>query len=129
MRSGFKKFAKASVATVVGAVAAVFLLPAGNAYAADKVGCDGRDDLLHLWAHETTGAITVSWDDCWANRGIVRLTHNPGSVERTWLDKVSTGNNDVTLYDCDVPNKVDVRRGNILNFPNRPMNLCAFEIK
>ena len=111
------KRAARSVA-VAFAVAAAFSLtvPTGTAVAIDHVPCKGGENFLKIWSH-SGGRQSV---DCYANRGKT-------SFGGWWVDKISTGNNDLIYYDAN-GDSVKISRWHEISFPNRPPKVKAIEI-
>ncbi|MEU3567867.1 beta/gamma crystallin domain-containing protein [Kitasatospora sp. NPDC036755] len=101
------------------AAAATFTvgLPNSGAFAIDHVPCDGgRNDFLKIWSH-LDGRDSV---DCYANGG---RTDFGG----WWVDRISTGNNDLT-YDDVNGDSVRIERWTDITFPNRPPRVAAIQI-
>lgn len=111
------KFGARTTATGL-ALAAAFTMagPAGTASAIDKVQCNPDAQFLKIWSHSGNRTSV----DCYANRG---KTDFGG----WWMDKISTGNNDVKYYDVN-GDVVRVNRGKVISFPNRPAKVKAIEI-
>ncbi|MCO5999989.1 beta/gamma crystallin domain-containing protein [Actinoallomurus rhizosphaericola] len=106
-----KPIKRASI--TVGAAALVLSFIPGQAFATDVVSC-GRTDYLQLWYHDGSG---YSDTMCFANAGTIY----PWQGQARWIDKVSTGNNDVVIHD-DNGTDVYISRNNIVTYPNRPMS-------
>ncbi|MFE4517022.1 beta/gamma crystallin domain-containing protein [Kitasatospora sp. NPDC056783] len=105
--------------TVAFAAAAAFTVavPSGNAFAIDHVPCDGnRNDFLKIWSH-LDGRDSV---DCYANGGRT-------SFGNWWVDRISTGNNDLVYYDAN-GDSVKVPRWTDITYPNRPPLVKDIEI-
>lgn len=100
------------------AVAATFTVgvPSGNAFAIDHIQCVGGEDFLKIWSH-SGGSESV---DCYANAG----TTDFGGW---WIDRISTGNNDLIYYD-DNGDSVKIERWNDITFPNRPPKVDSIQI-
>ncbi|MEV7045661.1 beta/gamma crystallin domain-containing protein [Amycolatopsis sp. NPDC051061] len=108
---------KAAVTLTAAAVALCSLfVTAGTASAATKVPCTGSD-LLEIWWHSHSG--DASAHECFANSGTVTV--------RAWVDKISTGNNDITYFDFN-GSVVSISRWNIVTFPNNPPDVDAINI-
>lgn len=106
-----------TVAAALAAAAAFTMMgPAGTASAIDHVTCDPGAGYLKIWSH-SNGRDSV---DCYANRG---KTNFGG----WWVDKISTGNNDVKYYDAN-GDVVKIDRGRTISYPNRPPKVKAIEI-
>lgn len=91
-------------------------VPTGNAYAIDHVECRGGEDFLKIWSH-SGGTTSV---DCYANRGRT-------GFGGWWVDKISTGNNDLIYYDAN-GDSVKIERWHEITFPNRPPKVVSIEI-
>ncbi|MCX4970133.1 oxidoreductase [Streptomyces sp. NBC_00654] len=116
MISKTKRIAR-SVAVAFAATAAVTMaLPSGNAYAIDHVECRGGENFLKIWSH-LDGRSSV---DCYANGGRT-------SFGGWWVDRISTGNNDLIYYD-ENGDSVRVNRWTDITFPNRPPKVKDIEI-
>ncbi|MEV5594988.1 beta/gamma crystallin domain-containing protein [Streptomyces sp. NPDC052496] len=112
-----KKRVGRSVAVAFAAAAAFTMtMPTGSAYAIDKVECRGGENFLKIWSH-SGGRQSV---DCYANRG---RTNFGG----WWVDKISTGNNDLIYYDAN-GDSVRINRWTEITFPNRPPKVNSIEI-
>ncbi|MFJ9447389.1 beta/gamma crystallin domain-containing protein [Kitasatospora sp. NPDC101235] len=101
------------------AAAATFTVgpPSSDAFAIDHVQCDGgRNDFLKIWSH-LDGRDSV---DCYANGG---RTDFGG----WWVDRISTGNNDLTYFDVN-GDSVRITRWTDITFPNRPPRVAAIQI-
>ncbi|WP_239010302.1 beta/gamma crystallin domain-containing protein [Streptomyces sp. 769] len=68
-----------------------------------KFGSDGRDSV-----------------DCYANRGRT-------DFDEWWVDRISTGDNDLIYYD-ENGDSVKIERWHDITFPNRPPKVSAIEI-
>ncbi|MCC9307817.1 oxidoreductase [Kitasatospora sp. RB6PN24] len=92
-------------------------VPSGPAVAIDHVQCvGGRDDFLKIWSH-LDGRDSV---DCYANGG---RTDFGG----WWVDRISTGNNDLIYYDAN-GDSVKIERWHDITFPNRPPKVVSIQI-
>ncbi len=100
------------------AAAAAFTMtgPATTASAINKVTCNPGAGYLKIWSH-MNGRDSV---DCYANRGKTNFGN-------WWVDKISTGNNDVKYYDAN-GDVVKINRGKTISYPNRPPKVKAIEI-
>ncbi|MEU3064285.1 beta/gamma crystallin domain-containing protein [Streptomyces subrutilus] len=116
MMSRTKKAAR-SVAVAFAAAAAFTMVVPGNAYAIDHIPCRGGEDYLKIWSHDGAGRSSV---DCYANRGRT-------SFGGWWIDKISTGNNDLIYYDVN-GDSVKIERWHEISFPNRPPKVGDIEI-
>ncbi|MFE7192638.1 beta/gamma crystallin domain-containing protein [Kitasatospora sp. NPDC057541] len=106
-----------TVVTFAAAAALTLGVPGGSAYAIDHVQCDGgRNDFLKIWSH-LDGRDSV---DCYANGG---RTDFGG----WWVDRISTGNNDLTYFDVN-GDSVRIERWHDITFPNRPPRVAAIQI-
>ncbi|MER5971180.1 beta/gamma crystallin domain-containing protein [Streptomyces sp. NPDC002055] len=99
------------------AAAGMFTLigPSGSA-AAEQVPCRDGENFLKIWSHGSRH----NGESCWANAGVYKIDG--------WVDRVSTGNNDITMYDFNGA-VVDVNRWNDISYPNRPLHIWKFRIK
>ncbi|KIF74937.1 oxidoreductase [Streptomyces sp. 150FB] len=111
------KRAVRSVAVAFAAAATfTMIVPTSSAYAIDHVECRGGENFLKIWSHNG-GKQSV---DCYANRG---RTNFGG----WWVDKISTGNNDLIYFDAN-GDSVKIARWHEISFPNRPPKVNAIEI-
>ncbi|MFE9252920.1 beta/gamma crystallin domain-containing protein [Streptomyces sp. NPDC007088] len=108
MRSGAVAFAAAAAFTMT--------VPTGDAFAIDHIPCRAGENYLKIWSH-LNGRTSV---DCYANRG---KTNFGG----WWVDKISTGNNDLIYSDAN-GDSVKIDRWHEISFPNRPPKVNAIEI-
>ncbi|MYS85303.1 beta/gamma crystallin domain-containing protein [Embleya scabrispora] len=116
MISKSKRVAR-SIAVAVAAAATLSLgVPGGNAYAIDHVQCVGGENFLKIWSH-LDGRESV---DCYANGG---KTDFGG----WWVDRISTGNNDLIYYDVN-GDSVKIERWHDITFPNHPPRVAAIQI-
>ncbi|MFB6824364.1 beta/gamma crystallin domain-containing protein [Streptomyces virginiae] len=109
-----KVFRSAAVAFV--AAASLTITIPGNAYAIDHVECRGGENFLKIWSH-SDGRQSV---DCYANKGRT-------GFGGWWVDKISTGNNDLIYYDAN-GDSVRINRWTEITFPNRPPKVNSIEI-
>ncbi|MFC0600270.1 beta/gamma crystallin domain-containing protein [Streptomyces palmae] len=116
MISKAKKAARSAAVALAAAGAFSMLMPAGNAYAIDHVECRGGEDFLKIWSH-MNGQQSV---DCYANRGRT-------SFGGWWVDRISTGNNDLIYYDAN-GDSVRINRWTDITFPNHPPKVKDIEI-
>ncbi|GAA0454795.1 hypothetical protein GCM10009544_16930 [Streptomyces stramineus] len=116
MISKAKKAMCSAAAAFAAAGALTVAVPTGNAFAIDHVECRGGENFLKIWSHNG-GRQSV---DCYANRG---RTDFGG----WWVDKISTGNNDLIYYDAN-GDSVKIERWHEITFPNRPPKVKAIEI-
>ncbi|THA30391.1 oxidoreductase [Streptomyces sp. A1277] len=100
------------------AAAASFTIavPSGSAFAIDHVECRGGENFLKIWSHNG-GRQSV---DCYANAG---RTNFGG----WWVDRISTGNNDLIYYDAN-GDSVKIPRWTDITFPNLPPKVNSIEI-
>ncbi|MFF3124438.1 beta/gamma crystallin domain-containing protein [Streptomyces sp. NPDC057908] len=111
------KRAARSVAVALATTAALTIgMPSGNAFAIDHVQCVGGEDFLKIWSH-LDGRESV---DCYANGG---KTDFGG----WWIDRISTGNNDLIYYDAN-GDSVKIERWHDITFPNHPPRVVAIQI-
>ncbi|MFF1798702.1 beta/gamma crystallin domain-containing protein [Kitasatospora sp. NPDC058263] len=115
MISKTRKFVSAAVATFAAAAALTVAVPS-SAYAIDHVECRGGENFLKIWSH-LDGRQSV---DCYANGGRTDF----GSW---WVDRISTGNNDLIYYDAN-GDSVRINRWTDITFPNRPPLVKSIEI-
>lgn len=105
------------IGIIAGAAALLMSLTPGQAFASSNINIPsnvpcGPSDYLQIWFHDDSG----SHDQCWANAGVFY----PWTGKTIWLDKISTGNNDVVIHD-DNGTDVYISRWNIVTYPNRPI--------
>lgn len=106
-----------SLAVALTAAAAfTVVMPGGAAFAIDHVQCVGGENFLKIWSH-LNGRESV---DCYANSG---KTDFGG----WWVDRISTGNNDLIYYDAN-GDSVKIERWHDITFPNRPPKVVAIQI-
>ncbi|MEU8587355.1 beta/gamma crystallin domain-containing protein [Streptomyces sp. NPDC048664] len=106
-----------SMAVTLAAAATIALgMPGGNAFAIDHVQCVGGENFLKIWSH-LDGRQSV---DCYANAG---KTDFGG----WWVDRISTGNNDLIYYDAN-GDSVKIERWHDMTFPNHPPKVVAVQI-
>ncbi|MEU8737397.1 beta/gamma crystallin domain-containing protein [Streptomyces halstedii] len=97
--------------------------PANVASAMSQTPCN-TGDLLHIWGHYTRPLIvgpSGPFEFCAANAGTMGL--GPGA----WVDKISTGNNDIQMNDANGAT-VRISRWNIVTYPNQPPNITSIQI-
>ncbi|MEK8173157.1 beta/gamma crystallin domain-containing protein [Streptomyces sp. M19] len=116
MISKIKRAARSAAVALAATAALTVGLPGGNAYAIDHVQCVGGENFLKIWSHDG-GRQSV---DCYANAG---KTDFGG----WWVDKISTGNNDLIYYDAN-GDSVKIERWHEISFPNRPPKVVAIQI-
>ncbi|MGV4926680.1 oxidoreductase (plasmid) [Streptomyces sp. BHT-5-2] len=116
MISKTKKVARSVGVAFAAAATLTIAVPTGNAFAIDHVTCRGGENFLKIWSRNG-GSQSV---DCYANAG---KTDFGG----WWVDKISTGNNDLIYYDAN-GDSVRVERWHEITFPNRPPKVTAIEI-
>lgn len=92
MISRTKRGVSTAVAAFAAAAAFSMVGPVGTAFAIDRVECTPGENFLKIWSHSPTNrADSVA---CYANGGKT-------SFEGWWVDRISTGNNAVILYDAN----------------------------
>ncbi|MYV99316.1 beta/gamma crystallin domain-containing protein [Streptomyces sp. SID3343] len=116
MISKSKRVARSMAVSLAAAAMLALGLPSGNAYAIDHVQCVGGENFLKIWSH-LDGRESV---DCYANGG---KTDFGG----WWVDRISTGNNDLIYYDVN-GDSVKIERWHDITFPNRPPRVAAIQI-
>ncbi|MCS0635065.1 oxidoreductase [Streptomyces sp. LP05-1] len=116
MISRTKRIARSMVVAAAATVTVTMAMPAGNAFAIDHVECRGGENFLKIWSH-LDGRSSV---DCYANKGRIGF----GSW---WVDRISTGNNDLVYYDVN-GDSVRVNRWTDITFPSRPPKVRDIEI-
>lgn len=116
MISRTKKAARSVAVAFAAAAAFTMTVPIGNAFAIDHVACRAGENFLKIWSH-SGGRQSV---DCYANRGRI-------SFGGWWVDKISTGNNDLIYYDAN-GDSVKIDRWHEISFPNRPPRVSVIEI-
>ncbi|MET7300748.1 beta/gamma crystallin domain-containing protein [Embleya sp. NPDC005575] len=116
MISKSKRIARSMAVAVAAAATLALGLPGGNAYAIDHVQCVGGENFLKIWSH-LDGRESV---DCYANAG---RTDFGG----WWVDRISTGNNDLIYYDVN-GDSVKIERWHDITFPNRSPRVAAIQI-
>jgi hypothetical protein len=97
--------------------------PANAAPAMNQTPCT-TDDLLHIWGHYSRPLIvgpSGPFEFCAANAGTMRLGVG------AWVDKISTGNNDIQMNDANGAT-VRISRWNIVTYPNQPLNITSIQI-
>ncbi|MFB7948242.1 beta/gamma crystallin domain-containing protein [Kitasatospora phosalacinea] len=97
--------------------------PANDAHAMNQTPCT-TSDLLHIWGHYSRPLIvgpSGPFEYCAANAGTMQL----GSG--AWVDKISTGNNDIQMNDANGAT-VRISRWNIVTYPNQPPNVTSIQI-
>ncbi|MET8755801.1 beta/gamma crystallin domain-containing protein [Streptomyces sp. NPDC004667] len=109
------RFVRSAAVTFVAAASLTLTTP-GNAFAIDHVECRGGENFLKIWSH-SGGRQSV---DCYANRGRT-------GFGGWWVDKISTGNNDLIYYDAN-GDSVRINRWTEISFPNRPPQVNSIEI-
>ncbi|MGW5095388.1 beta/gamma crystallin domain-containing protein [Streptomyces nodosus] len=106
-----------SLAMALSAAAAFTVaVPSSTAFAIDHIQCVGGENYLKIWSH-LNGRQSV---DCYANAG---KTDFGG----WWVDRISTGNNDLIYYDAN-GDSVKIERWHDITFPNRPPKVRAIQI-
>ncbi|MFJ2910983.1 beta/gamma crystallin domain-containing protein [Streptomyces sp. NPDC087228] len=116
MISKTTRAARSMAVAFAAAAAFTMTMPTSNAFAIDHVPCRGGENFLKIWSH-SDGRESV---DCYANRGKT-------SFGGWWIDKISTGNNDLIYYDAN-GDSVKIERWHEISFPKRPPKVNAIEI-
>ncbi|MCX5384440.1 beta/gamma crystallin domain-containing protein [Streptomyces sp. NBC_00083] len=116
MISKTKRIVRSATVAVAAAAAFTVVMPTGNAFAIDHVECRGGENFLKIWSH-SGGRQSV---DCYANKG---RTDFGG----WWVDRISTGNNDLIYFDAN-GDSVRIDRWHDITFPNRPPKVKSIEI-
>jgi Beta/Gamma crystallin len=109
------KVARISAMAVAAAATLTMVVP-GTALAIDHIPCRAGENYLKIWSH-AGGNDSV---DCYANRGRTDFYN-------WWVDKISTGNNDL-IYTDDNGDSVRVDRWHEITYPNRPPKVKYIEI-
>lgn len=104
------------LATFAAAATITVTIPAGPAFAINEVECRAGENFLKIWSH-MSGRDRVR---CFANRGKM----NFGGW---WVDRISTGNNDLIYSDAN-GDSVRINRWTDISYPNRPPKVDAIEI-
>ncbi|MER5554602.1 beta/gamma crystallin domain-containing protein [Streptomyces sp. NPDC002793] len=117
MISKTKRAARTMVTALAATAAFTMVMPTGTAYAINEVSCAEQGDFLRIMSHHSTG---IKSEDCYANRGKL-------DFGGWWIDKISTGNNDVRLHDANGA-VVSIARHRVVTFPNNPPKINAIEI-
>ncbi|WP_406350960.1 oxidoreductase [Streptomyces sp. NBC_01635] len=97
--------------------------PANTALAMNQTPCT-TGDLLHMWGHYSRPLIvgpSGPFEFCAANAGTMGLGAG------AWVDKISTGNNDIQMNDAN-GTPIRISRWNIVTYPNRPPNITSIQI-
>ncbi|MEV5410269.1 beta/gamma crystallin domain-containing protein [Thermopolyspora sp. NPDC052614] len=92
-------------------------LPAEIAHATNEVFCAGRRDFLIITWH-TSISRGIS---CFANAGYVNI------LGGTWVDEISTGNNDI-IYDDMNGDRVFIKRWTVERYWDMPRHVKGFTI-
>ncbi|MEU3566922.1 beta/gamma crystallin domain-containing protein [Kitasatospora sp. NPDC036755] len=116
MISKTKKIVSSVTAAFAAAAVLTVAVPSGNAFAIDHVECRGGENFLKIWSH-SDGRQSV---DCYANAGRT-------SFGNWWVDRISTGNNDLIYYDAN-GDSVRIPRWTDITYPNRPPLVKDIEI-
>ncbi|WP_164540855.1 beta/gamma crystallin domain-containing protein [Streptomyces abyssomicinicus] len=112
-----KRTARTMVTALAAAAAFTMIVPTGTAFAINEVSCAEQGDFLRIQSHHSTG---LKSEDCYANAG-------KADFGGWWIDKISTGNNDVRLHDAN-GSVVTIPRHRVVSYPNRPPKVNAIEI-
>ncbi|MEU0516807.1 beta/gamma crystallin domain-containing protein [Streptosporangium sp. NPDC006007] len=116
MISKSKKNIRSMAVALAATAAFTIAIPAGPAFAINHVRCVGGENFLKIWSH-LGGRYSV---DCYANGGKT-------GFGGWWVDRISTGNNDLIYYDAN-GDSVRINRWNDITFPNRPPKVIAIQI-
>ncbi|MFI2608711.1 beta/gamma crystallin domain-containing protein [Kitasatospora sp. NPDC018619] len=116
MISKTKKLVTSATAALAAAAALTVAVPSGNAFAIDHVECRGGENFLKIWSHNGNRQSV----DCYANAGRT-------SFGNWWVDRISTGNNDLIYYDAN-GDSVRIPRWTDITYPNRPPLVKDIEI-
>ncbi|MFJ4902752.1 beta/gamma crystallin domain-containing protein [Streptomyces sp. NPDC088727] len=116
MISKTKRVARSLGVAIAATAAVTMVMPTSNAFAIDHVECRGGEHFLKVWSH-LDGRTSV---DCYANKGRTGF----GSW---WVDRISTGNNDLIYYDAN-GDSVRINRWTDITFPNNPPRVKDIEI-
>ncbi|MEV7215190.1 beta/gamma crystallin domain-containing protein [Kitasatospora cineracea] len=116
MFSRTKRAAWSAALAFAAAAAFTVTVPSADAYAIDHVECVGGENFLKIWSH-LDGRQSV---DCYANAG---RTDFGG----WWIDRISTGNNDLIYYDVN-GDSVKIERWHDITFPNQPPRVKSIQI-
>ncbi|MFJ2903240.1 beta/gamma crystallin domain-containing protein [Streptomyces sp. NPDC087212] len=116
MLSKTKKVARAAAVTFAAAAAFTMVASTSPAFAIDHVECRGGESFLKIWSHSGSRQSV----DCYANRGRT-------SFGDRWVDRISTGNNDLIYYDAN-GDSVKIPRWTDIKYPNRPPKIKDIEI-
>ncbi|MFI0967772.1 beta/gamma crystallin domain-containing protein [Streptomyces sp. NPDC021080] len=111
-----KRMVRSSAMAIAAAAALTVAVPASSAYAIDEVPCQGRTDLLKVEGHSWGGSLEI----CYANAG---RDEYPGGI---WVDRISTGNNDITYYDVNGAT-VQINRWTVFQ-PRNAVHVNAIQI-
>lgn len=117
MLSKTKRVARSATVAIAAAAAFTVVMPTGNAFAIDHVECRGGENFLKIWSHSGDGRSSV---DCYANKGRTGFGN-------WWVDRISTGNNDLVYYDAN-GDSVRINRWTDITFPHRPPKVKDIEI-
>lgn len=110
------KTARSVVVAFAAAAAFTAMMPTSAAFAINHIPCRAGENYLKIWSHKD-GRDSV---DCYANKGKI-------SFGGWWVDRISTGNNDLIYSDAN-GDSVRVNRGTDISYPNRPPKVSAIEI-
>ncbi|MEU5864393.1 beta/gamma crystallin domain-containing protein [Nonomuraea sp. NPDC047529] len=116
MISKSKKNVRSVAVALAAAAAFTATIPISPAFAIDHVECRGGENFLKIWSH-LNGRDSV---DCYAN-------HGRTDFGGWWVDRISTGNNDLIYYDAN-GDSVKIERWHDISFPNRPPKVSSIEI-
>ncbi|MBD0694100.1 beta/gamma crystallin domain-containing protein [Streptomyces sp. CBMA123] len=117
MFSNAKKVVGSMAVAFAAAATLTVAVPSGSAFAIDHIPCDGsRNDFLKIWSH-LDGRDSV---DCYANGGSI-------GFGGWWVDRISTGNNDL-VYSDDNGDSVRVNRWTDISYPNHPPKVNSIRI-
>lgn len=116
MLSKTKRVARSATVALAAAAAFTVVMPTSNAFAINEVECRGGENFLKIWSHNN-GRTSVN---CYANKGRM-------SFGNWWVDRISTGNNDLIYYDAN-GDSVRINRWTDITFPSRPPKVKDIEI-
>ncbi|MEU9575905.1 beta/gamma crystallin domain-containing protein [Streptomyces chilikensis] len=118
-----RKTARSLFAVALLAAGFSVVTPTNAAHAMNQTPCTSGD-LLHVWGHYSRPQIagpSGPFEFCAANAGTMRLGAG------AWVDKISTGNNDIQMNDANGA-AVRISRWNIVTYPNQPPNITSIQI-
>ncbi|MGW6793205.1 beta/gamma crystallin domain-containing protein [Streptomyces chartreusis] len=123
--STVRKTARSLFAVALLAAGFSIATPANAAHATNQTPCIEGENFVHVWGHYSGRPIIVGpnedFEFCLANAGTVSLG------QYAWVDKVSTGNNDIQMNDANGAT-VRIDRWHIVAYPNRPPHITSIRI-